>query len=113
MNTPLVVHLSDPTAPSSVPALSTDVGVLLQQSRAAHQQWQYWSPRMGAAAPGQPLELVPGDPVQANRYFVLAARLRTEAHALDPKGAHPAWSREPVNFDHEALLDFYVQAMAR
>lgn len=92
----------------------------LAASRAAHEQYRWFSPRMATAAGASGPQLWVGDPVEARRCLTEARRLRREAHDLDPGHADPAWAADPpvhaVRLDadghrqalspHEALLAF-------
>jgi hypothetical protein len=94
----------------TAPAAPVDIAQLLRDARAAHEQYRAHTPRM--AAIGGQLVPVAGDAPAAGAALRDALRLRTEAHVLDPHHLDPAWRTEPVSYDHDQLLAFYVAQLA-
>lgn len=72
---------------------------LLKESRAAHLAYRY------AMSQNQTLE--------AKAQLAKAARLRSEAAALDPEFLAPCWSEDARTHPHVELLDFYAKELAK
>lgn len=88
-----------------------EIDALLASSRQAHLEYREHAPRM---VPGNPRPVPsPGNWPLANAAFWRACRLRVEAQALDPDHTAPAWTTEPANFRHDALLTFYGEQLGR
>lgn len=76
-----------------------EVESLLKASRAAHLAYRY------AISQQQTLE--------AKAQLAKAARLRSEAAALDPEFLAPCWSEDARTHPHADLLDFYSRELAK
>jgi len=100
-----------PKAAAPIAVAPVDIAQLLADARAAHQQYRAHTPHM--AAVGGQVVPVAGDPHLAGAALHEALRLRTEADARDPDHQDPAWRSEPAIPDHDALLYFYVEQLAR
>lgn len=82
-----------------------DIAALLTQSRAAHEQYKLYLPRMIPTGVGS-VTASSGNPPEAKKFVADAKRLREEAHAADPLHLDPAWALEPV--PHAELMAFYA-----
>ena len=85
--------------PAPTESLDAHVSRLLNESRAAHLAY-----RMAQRN---------HDTTAVNVAFQKAASLRADAHVLDPQKTVEAWTAEPEKYQHDELLTFYVEAMAR
>lgn len=88
------------------------IAELLQQSRDAHQRYRVNVPRRVSDG-GASTVAVPGNALEAGAALLEACRLRAEAGALDPQRTDPAWADEPLTHDHDDLLTFYAEQLAR
>lgn len=86
-----------------------DVATLLQQSRAAHEQYKANIPRMTPTGVGG-VQASPGNSTEAKRFIAEAKRLREEAHAADPSHTDDAWKVEPV--PHDEMMSYYALVKA-
>lgn len=90
------------------------VADLLRLSREAHQRYRDAVPRRVPQGPeGGATVAVDGDTSVAREALFDAYSFRVEAHAADPAQTDPAWRDEPVTHDHDDLLAFYVEQLAR
>lgn len=80
------------------------VADLLQQSRDAHQRYR-------AALPNR--QGYVGNAIIARGALQDAQTARLAAVAADPTHSDAAWKDEPITHDHDELLDFYAQQLAR
>lgn len=91
---------------------SLTVAELLEQSRAAHDEYRANLPRM--AGGGGTVQAVAGDVVKAAAALNRAASLRKQAYDLDPAQADDAWQiDQAVTGGPHVLLTFYAEHLAR
>jgi hypothetical protein len=87
------------------------VSLLLQQSRDAHDEYRMNVSRTAPAGSGT--IAVSGNPDTARAALQRAYDRRLAATTLDPQHTASAWRGEPITHDHDALMEFYVQQLAR
>jgi hypothetical protein len=86
---------------------------LLEQSRAAHDEYRSNLPRM-AAAGGGAIAAVGGDVVKAAGALERAASLRKQAYDLDPDRTDDAWTIDAaLTGGPDVLLTWYAEHLAR
>lgn len=88
------------------------VAELLEQSRAAHQDYRANLPRMAGA--GGKLVEIAGDVVKAAAALNLAATLRKQAHDLDPGQLEDAWAVDSIFAGGpDVLMTWYAEHLGR
>lgn len=88
------------------------VAELLEQSRAAHQDYRANVPRM--ASGGGSVGAIDGDVVRAAAAISLAAQLRKQAFDLDPEMREDAWTVDAqLTGGQHALMTWYAEHLAR
>lgn len=89
-----------------------DVGLLLEQARAAHLEYRRFTPHKRSIA-GRLVD-VAGDPVRAREALERAGTFRKAAQDADPNRTDPAWVQdEAAGHPHDAVLTFYGEQAAK
>lgn len=83
------------------------VSELLTASRAAHAQYRANVAHRLAAG------VQPGNPVAARAALEQAATLRKQAEDADPQHVDAAWASDALISDHQQLLTWYAEQLAR
>lgn len=88
------------------------IAELLDGSRAAHLRYRDNVTRRIGDGTGSTV-VVEGNAEAASMALIEACRLRAEAHVLDPQRMDPAWLDQPIRYNHDEVLDFYVEQLSR
>lgn len=89
-----------------------EVARLLGESHRFHTLYQQYKPRR-ANVPGQGAQINPGDDAAARQALKDASNARVQAAIIDPDHEADAWRDEQPQYDHRALMVFYVQQLAK
>lgn len=90
------------------------VAELLDASRRAHEQYRKNIPHLRANAKTGTLDTINGDAIASLQHLREARQLRSEAHALDPDHADPAWAAEVLQqYRHADLMNWYNRVLSQ